>query len=169
VSSSAPLLTAKELEFHSLPEALSFVSLVDGYYRLVADAHHYLCKEVAPPRLLECIESYCHGPVSWVSHTYTDIACNTCNHTTIHTHTHTLTHTFCLFDHRMEFTIAKLRHSGNHQGLYSLRCSARDYDKFFMSFVVGVRWQCWIIIWVNLDYCIYHMTQINKLLQHSLC
>ncbi|XP_056287925.1 tyrosine-protein kinase JAK2a [Pseudoliparis swirei] len=90
-----------ELEFHSLPEALSFVSLVDGYYRLVADAHHYLCKEVAPPRLLECIESYCHGPVS------------------------------------MEFTIAKLRHSGNHQGLYSLRCSARDYDKFFMSFVVG--------------------------------
>ncbi|XP_068429971.1 tyrosine-protein kinase JAK2a [Clinocottus analis] len=90
-----------ELEFNSLPEALSFVSLVDGYYRLVADAHHYLCKEVAPPRLLECIESYCHGPVS------------------------------------MEFTIAKLRRSGNHQGLYSLRCSPRDFDKFFMSFVVG--------------------------------
>ncbi|KAM6901168.1 tyrosine-protein kinase JAK2a [Lycodopsis pacificus] len=91
-----------ELEFHSLPEALSFVSLVDGYYRLVADAHHYLCKEVAPPRLLECIQSYCHGPVS------------------------------------MEFTIAKLRRSGNHQGLYILRCSTRDYDKYFMSFVVGL-------------------------------
>uniref|UniRef100_A0A7N6AEB7 Tyrosine-protein kinase n=1 Tax=Anabas testudineus TaxID=64144 RepID=A0A7N6AEB7_ANATE len=90
-----------ELEFHSLPEALSFVSLVDGYYRLVADAHHYLCKEVAPPRLLECIQSYCHGPVS------------------------------------MEFTIAKLRRSGNHQGLYILRCSPRDHDKYFMSFVVG--------------------------------
>ncbi|XP_041666012.1 tyrosine-protein kinase JAK2a [Cheilinus undulatus] len=90
-----------ELEFHSLSEALSFVSLVDGYYRLVADAHHYLCKEVAPPRLLECIQSYCHGPVS------------------------------------MEFTISKLRRSGNHQGLYILRCSPRDYDKFFMSFVVG--------------------------------
>ncbi|XP_068561915.1 tyrosine-protein kinase JAK2a [Cebidichthys violaceus] len=90
-----------ELEFHSLPEALSFVSLVDGYYRLVADAHHYLCKEVAPPRLLECIQSYCHGPVS------------------------------------MEFTIAKLRRSGNHHGLYILRCSPRDYDKYFMSFVVG--------------------------------
>uniref|UniRef100_A0A8D0AQ50 Tyrosine-protein kinase n=1 Tax=Sander lucioperca TaxID=283035 RepID=A0A8D0AQ50_SANLU len=88
-----------ELEFHSLPEALSFVSLVDGYYRLVADAHHYLCKEVAPPRLLECIESYCHGPVS------------------------------------MEFTIGKLRRSGNHQGLYILRCSPRDYDKYFISFV----------------------------------
>ncbi|XP_070707260.1 tyrosine-protein kinase JAK2a [Pempheris klunzingeri] len=90
-----------EVEFHSLSEALSFVSLVDGYYRLVADAHHYLCKEVAPPRLLECIQSYCHGPVS------------------------------------MEFTIGKLRHSGNHQGLYILRCSPREYDKYFMSFVVG--------------------------------
>uniref|UniRef100_A0A672ZJM9 Tyrosine-protein kinase n=1 Tax=Sphaeramia orbicularis TaxID=375764 RepID=A0A672ZJM9_9TELE len=38
----------------------------------------------------------------------------------------------------MEFTIGKLRHSGNHQGLYILRCSPRDYDKYFMSFVVGV-------------------------------
>uniref|UniRef100_A0A671XZ75 Tyrosine-protein kinase n=1 Tax=Sparus aurata TaxID=8175 RepID=A0A671XZ75_SPAAU len=90
-----------ELEFHLLSEALSFVSLVDGYYRLVADAHHYLCKEVAPPRLLECLQSYCHGPVS------------------------------------MEFTIGKLRRYGNHQGLYILRCSPRDYDKYFMSFVVG--------------------------------
>uniref|UniRef100_A0AAQ5Y1D0 Tyrosine-protein kinase n=1 Tax=Amphiprion ocellaris TaxID=80972 RepID=A0AAQ5Y1D0_AMPOC len=90
-----------ELEFHSLSEALSFVSLVDGYYRLVADAHHYLCKEIAPPRLLECIQSYCHGPVS------------------------------------VEFTTGKLHRSGNHQGLYILRCSPRDYDKYFMSFVVG--------------------------------
>ncbi|XP_008322623.1 tyrosine-protein kinase JAK2a [Cynoglossus semilaevis] len=90
-----------ELEFHSPSEALSFVSLVDGYYRLVADAHHYLCKEVAPPRLLECIQSYFYGPVS------------------------------------MEFTIHKLRRSGNHQGLYILRCSSRDYYKYFMSFVVG--------------------------------
>ncbi len=70
----------KELEFHLLSEALSFVSLVDGYYRLVADAHHYLCKEVAPPRLLECIQSYCHGPVSWVSHTCTDKERQTCTH-----------------------------------------------------------------------------------------
>uniref|UniRef100_A0AAX7TAP2 Tyrosine-protein kinase n=1 Tax=Astatotilapia calliptera TaxID=8154 RepID=A0AAX7TAP2_ASTCA len=90
-----------ELEFRSLSVAVSFVSLIDGYYRLVADAHHYLCKELAPPRLLECIQSYCHGPVS------------------------------------MEFTVSKLRRSGNHQGLYMLRCSPRDYDKYFMSFVVG--------------------------------
>nr|AAO47335.1 tyrosine kinase jak2b [Tetraodon fluviatilis] len=90
-----------EVEFSLLSEALSFVSLVDGYYRLVADAHHYLCKEVAPPRLLECLQSYCHGPLS------------------------------------MEFTLSKLRCYGNYQGLYILRCSPRDYDKYYMSFVVG--------------------------------
>ncbi|XP_012992461.1 tyrosine-protein kinase JAK2a [Esox lucius] len=90
-----------ELEFHSLSEALSFVSLVDGYYRLTADAHHYLCKETAPPRLLEAIQSYCHGPVS------------------------------------MDFAINKLRRSGNHKGLYILRSSPKDYNKYFLSFVVG--------------------------------
>lgn len=42
------------------------------------------------------------------------------------------------FNRRMEFTVSKLRRSGNHQGLYMLRCSPRDYDKYFMSFVVGV-------------------------------
>lgn len=54
----------QELEFPSLSEALSFVSLIDGYYRLTTDAHHYLCKEVAPPRLVEAIASHCHGPTS---------------------------------------------------------------------------------------------------------
>lgn len=39
----------------------------------------------------------------------------------------------------MEFTVGKLRCSGNYQGLYILRCSPRDYDKYYMSFVVGVR------------------------------
>ncbi|KAM8962161.1 tyrosine-protein kinase JAK2 [Pelodytes ibericus] len=53
-----------EMEFSTLKEALSFVSLVDGYYRLTADAHHYLCKEVVSPRVLEGIQSHCHGPVS---------------------------------------------------------------------------------------------------------
>uniref|UniRef100_A0A8D3CP57 non-specific protein-tyrosine kinase n=1 Tax=Scophthalmus maximus TaxID=52904 RepID=A0A8D3CP57_SCOMX len=54
-----------ELEFPSLYEALSFVSLIDGYYRLTSDAHHYLCNEVAPPRLVEAISSHCHGPISF--------------------------------------------------------------------------------------------------------
>ncbi|XP_063066831.1 tyrosine-protein kinase JAK2a isoform X2 [Engraulis encrasicolus] len=90
-----------ELEFKSLEEALSFVSLIDGYYRLVTDASHYLCKEVAPPRLLEAIQSYCHGPIS------------------------------------MDCAINRLRRCGNHKGLYILRCSPKDYNKFFLSFIVG--------------------------------
>uniref|UniRef100_A0A8C3XMQ7 Tyrosine-protein kinase n=1 Tax=Chelydra serpentina TaxID=8475 RepID=A0A8C3XMQ7_CHESE len=52
-----------EVEFLTLQEALSFVSLIDGYYRLTADAHHYFCKAVAPPRLLENVENQCHGPI----------------------------------------------------------------------------------------------------------
>lgn len=89
-----------ELEFHSLSEALSFVSLIDGYYRLTTDAHHYLCKEVAPPRLLEAIQISCHGPVS------------------------------------TEFSISRLRRCENHRGVYILRCSPKDYDRYFLSFVV---------------------------------
>ncbi|XP_074893919.1 tyrosine-protein kinase JAK3 [Buteo buteo] len=53
-----------EVEFPTLREARSFVALIDGYYRLTADAHHYFCKEVAPPRLLEDMENQCHGPIS---------------------------------------------------------------------------------------------------------
>ncbi|KAF1513171.1 Tyrosine-protein kinase JAK3, partial [Eudyptula minor] len=53
-----------EVEFPTLREACSFVALIDGYYRLTADAHHYFCKEVAPPRLLEDVENQCHGPIS---------------------------------------------------------------------------------------------------------
>uniref|UniRef100_A0AAR2IJC9 Tyrosine-protein kinase n=2 Tax=Pygocentrus nattereri TaxID=42514 RepID=A0AAR2IJC9_PYGNA len=91
-----------ELEFSSHAEALSFVSLIDGYYRLTVDAHHYLCKDVAPPRLLEAIENYCHGPIS------------------------------------MEFAISKLRKAGNQRGLFVLRCSPKDYNKFFLTFAVGM-------------------------------
>uniref|UniRef100_A0A8C0BIW4 non-specific protein-tyrosine kinase n=1 Tax=Buteo japonicus TaxID=224669 RepID=A0A8C0BIW4_9AVES len=54
----------QEVEFPTLREARSFVALIDGYYRLTADAHHYFCKEVAPPRLLEDMENQCHGPIS---------------------------------------------------------------------------------------------------------
>ncbi|XP_060746360.1 tyrosine-protein kinase JAK2a [Tachysurus vachellii] len=90
-----------ELEFSSLSEALSFISLIDGYYRLTTDAHHYLCKQVAPPRLLEGIQCNCHGPVS------------------------------------MDFAINRLRRCNNAKGMYILRCSPKDHDKYFLSFVVG--------------------------------
>ncbi|MEE6459204.1 hypothetical protein FKM82_000566 [Ascaphus truei] len=89
-----------EVEFSSLKEALSFVSLIDGYYRLTADAHHYLCKEVASPRALEGIQSYCHGPVS------------------------------------MEFAINKLKRAGSQKGVFILRCSPKEFNKYFLTFAI---------------------------------
>ncbi|CAB1314107.1 unnamed protein product, partial [Coregonus sp. 'balchen'] len=53
-----------EAEFRTVTEALSFVSLVDGYFRLTTDSSHYFCQDVAPPSLLEDIESHCHGPIT---------------------------------------------------------------------------------------------------------
>ncbi|KAJ0067977.1 hypothetical protein NL108_014223, partial [Boleophthalmus pectinirostris] len=91
-----------EVEFQSLAEALSFVSLVDGYYRLTTDAHHYLCKEVAPPRLLEDISSHCHGPIS------------------------------------IEFAVHRLQKYGNKHGLFILRSSPKDFNKYFLTFPVKV-------------------------------
>uniref|UniRef100_A0A7D9NJY9 Tyrosine-protein kinase n=3 Tax=Xenopus TaxID=8353 RepID=A0A7D9NJY9_XENTR len=53
-----------ETQFPNLQEALSFVSLVDGYYRLTTDSHHYFCEEVASPRLRWNLENQCHGPIT---------------------------------------------------------------------------------------------------------
>ncbi|XP_078525427.1 tyrosine-protein kinase JAK3 [Lissotriton helveticus] len=53
-----------ESEFPSLEKALSFVALIDGYYRLTTDSHHYFCKGVAPPSLLWNIQNQCHGPIT---------------------------------------------------------------------------------------------------------
>uniref|UniRef100_UPI0037E8A0C1 tyrosine-protein kinase JAK2 n=1 Tax=Semicossyphus pulcher TaxID=241346 RepID=UPI0037E8A0C1 len=53
-----------ETTFQSLKEALSFVSLVDGYFRLTTDSSHYFCQDIAPPSILERIKDYCHGPVT---------------------------------------------------------------------------------------------------------
>lgn len=38
----------------------------------------------------------------------------------------------------MDSTLSKLRCAGNYEGLFILRCSPRDYDKYYLSFVVGV-------------------------------
>ncbi|XP_006008816.1 tyrosine-protein kinase JAK2 [Latimeria chalumnae] len=92
-----------EVEFPSLREAQSFVSLIDGYYRLTVDAHHYLCKEVVPPMLLERIQSSCHGPIL------------------------------------MEFAINKLKKASNQKGLYVLRCSPKEFNKYFLTFAVEQR------------------------------
>uniref|UniRef100_A0AAQ4S1Z7 Tyrosine-protein kinase n=1 Tax=Gasterosteus aculeatus aculeatus TaxID=481459 RepID=A0AAQ4S1Z7_GASAC len=55
----------KRMELHmaSRGEALSFAALVDGYFRLTVDAHHFLCKEVAPSSVVFNINNGCHGPI----------------------------------------------------------------------------------------------------------
>lgn len=52
-----------ELQMMSRAEALSFAALVDGYFRLTVDAHHFLCTEVAPSSVVHNIENCCHGPI----------------------------------------------------------------------------------------------------------
>ncbi|KAJ8409417.1 hypothetical protein AAFF_G00228180 [Aldrovandia affinis] len=52
-----------ELQLAFLAEALSFASLVDGYFRLTVDAHHYLCSEVAPYSVVQNLQNSCHGPI----------------------------------------------------------------------------------------------------------
>uniref|UniRef100_A0A671QXU6 Tyrosine-protein kinase n=1 Tax=Sinocyclocheilus anshuiensis TaxID=1608454 RepID=A0A671QXU6_9TELE len=46
-----------------LLQARSLVSLLDGYFRLTTDAHHYLCHEVAPPRVVLSGTNDLHGPI----------------------------------------------------------------------------------------------------------
>uniref|UniRef100_A0A8C6T5Z3 Tyrosine-protein kinase n=1 Tax=Neogobius melanostomus TaxID=47308 RepID=A0A8C6T5Z3_9GOBI len=53
-----------EAKFSSLTEALSFVSLIDGYFRLTTDSSHYFCSTIAPPSILEGIKNHCHGPIT---------------------------------------------------------------------------------------------------------
>ncbi|XP_063084710.1 non-receptor tyrosine-protein kinase TYK2 isoform X2 [Cavia porcellus] len=52
-----------EMSLPSRAAALSFAALVDGYFRLTADSSHYLCHEVAPPRLVLSIQDGIHGPL----------------------------------------------------------------------------------------------------------
>uniref|UniRef100_A0A8D3D2R9 Tyrosine-protein kinase n=1 Tax=Scophthalmus maximus TaxID=52904 RepID=A0A8D3D2R9_SCOMX len=54
----------RSTKFQGLKEALSFVSLVDGYFRLTTDSSHYFCQDIAPPSILEAIKNHCHGPIT---------------------------------------------------------------------------------------------------------
>uniref|UniRef100_A0A4W4EG50 Tyrosine-protein kinase n=1 Tax=Electrophorus electricus TaxID=8005 RepID=A0A4W4EG50_ELEEL len=54
---------AMDLRLRSSLDARSLVSLLDGYFRLTADAHHYLCHEVAPPRVVLSEANGLHGPI----------------------------------------------------------------------------------------------------------
>lgn len=57
------LFSFQEMRMASRAEALSFAALVDGYFRLTVDAHHYLCTEVAPASVVRNINNSCHGPI----------------------------------------------------------------------------------------------------------
>ncbi|XP_013360605.1 PREDICTED: non-receptor tyrosine-protein kinase TYK2 isoform X1 [Chinchilla lanigera] len=52
-----------EMSLPSRAATLSFAALVDGYFRLTADSNHYLCHEVAPPRLVLSLQDGIHGPL----------------------------------------------------------------------------------------------------------
>ncbi|KAJ8389093.1 hypothetical protein AAFF_G00122990 [Aldrovandia affinis] len=52
-----------ELCLGSSLQACSFVALLDGYFRLTAVAHHYLCHEVAPPRVVLSANNGLYGPM----------------------------------------------------------------------------------------------------------
>uniref|UniRef100_A0A673JIF6 Tyrosine-protein kinase n=1 Tax=Sinocyclocheilus rhinocerous TaxID=307959 RepID=A0A673JIF6_9TELE len=56
-----------ELDLFYRDAALSFAALVDGYFRLTVDAHHYLCTEVALSSVVQNLENGCHGPI-WYDH-----------------------------------------------------------------------------------------------------
>lgn len=56
-------LLRQELHFDSRTEALAFASLIDGYFRLTVDAHHFLCREVAPVSVENNLREGCHGPI----------------------------------------------------------------------------------------------------------
>eukprot|EP00061_Rhincodon_typus_P018739 g48040.t1 len=107
----------KEAEFPTLREALSFVALIDGYYRLTADAHHYFCKEVAPPKLLHHIEDNCHGPITLggLPAVSKDVQSSS------------------------DFAMYKLKKLGNKKGLYLLRCSPKEFNKYFLTVCVETK------------------------------
>ena len=53
------------LEFETNLHAQSFISCVDGYYRLMRKWNLNLCKEVSSPELIQLKRLRCHGPVGF--------------------------------------------------------------------------------------------------------
>jgi len=51
------------IDFKDRQMALSFVSLLDGYYRLQEDYHHHLCEDVESPMITQLRSLRSHGPV----------------------------------------------------------------------------------------------------------
>lgn len=54
------------LKFSNINVLMSFVSLLDGYYRLMVKWTFNLCKDVPTPALQRLYLWKCHGPVGLV-------------------------------------------------------------------------------------------------------
>ncbi|XP_076088168.1 tyrosine-protein kinase JAK1-like isoform X1 [Mytilus galloprovincialis] len=52
------------LIFDTVETAESFISGLDGYYRVIHNYHHLLCDQVAPHSLKQLANLKCHGPIS---------------------------------------------------------------------------------------------------------
>nr|XP_039262076.1 tyrosine-protein kinase JAK2-like [Styela clava] len=56
--------SVKKFAMKSEATAENLASCIDGYYRLLVDAHHYLCKEVSSPSFIDQLSLGCHGPIT---------------------------------------------------------------------------------------------------------
>lgn len=54
----------KNFVMESSSSAENLASCIDGYYRLLVDAHHYLCKDVCSSALVRHSSMKCHGPIT---------------------------------------------------------------------------------------------------------
>ena len=113
---------------NSSQEARSFISLLDGYYRLTADAHHYLCHEVAPPRVVLSEANGLHGPMRWV---FPSCTC-------IHRHKRAIKrhiasyHKLCCVSSD-DFVLLKLKKEAAEEGTFLVRWSALDYHRIILA------------------------------------
>lgn len=149
-----PALFLQEMDVVYRECALSFVALVDGYFRLTVDAHHYLCTDVAPSSVVQNLENGCHGPI-WYDHMNiakfglnmeTHIIFLRQNVTEIfrlHLTFEILLWNFVFFIcccvflslSSTEYAIHKLRQEGSEEGTYVLRWSCTDYNYIIMTVV----------------------------------
>lgn len=54
------------MKFNNVPAMYSFVSLLDGYYRLTCKWTFNICKDVQTPSLQKLYTMKCHGPIGFV-------------------------------------------------------------------------------------------------------
>lgn len=114
---------------NSSQEARSFVSLLDGYYRLTADAHHYVCHEVAPPRVLLSEANGLHGPMQWV---FSSERCTYRHKNKLRRNTVRYITTLVCFC-RDDFVPLILKKMAAEEGAFLVRWSAIDFHRIILA------------------------------------